>query len=60
MDVQRQCHDEIRDQLPPHVTERAREEGGSIPRAIADYIAGMTDRFALQEYKKLFDPEERV
>jgi len=41
-------------QLPPHVL------GDDIPRAIADYIAGMTDRFALQEYKKLFDPEERV
>src|SRR5438128_3497804 len=41
-------------------TWRAREEGESIPRAIADYVAGMTDRFALQEYKKLFDPEERV
>ncbi len=24
-------------------------------RAVADYIAGMTDRFALREYKKLFD-----
>jgi dGTPase len=47
-------------QLPPHVTRRAAEEGESIPRVIADYIAGMTDRFALQEYKKLFDPEERV
>jgi dGTPase len=29
-------------------------------RAIADYVAGMTDRFALQEHKKLFDLEERV
>jgi dGTPase len=27
---------------------------------ICDYIAGMTDRFALEEYKKLFDPYERV
>ena len=27
-----------------------------MPRVIADYIAGMTDRFALEEYKKLFDP----
>jgi len=25
-------------------------------RAICDYIAGMTDRFALQEHAKLFDP----
>ncbi|MEK6590622.1 MAG: deoxyguanosinetriphosphate triphosphohydrolase [Nitrospinota bacterium] len=29
-------------------------------RLICDYIAGMTDRYALQEYKKLFDPYERV
>jgi dGTPase len=27
---------------------------------ICDYIAGMTDRFALEEYKKLFDPNEKV
>ncbi|HLY38999.1 MAG TPA: deoxyguanosinetriphosphate triphosphohydrolase [Candidatus Binatia bacterium] len=47
-------------QLPPHVTARAQEDGETTARAIADYIAGMTDRFALQEYKKLFDPEERV
>jgi dGTPase len=47
-------------QLPPHVTRRAREEGETMPRVIADYIAGMTDRFALKEYKKLFDPDERV
>ncbi len=25
-------------------------------RASADYIAGMTDRFALNEYRRLFDP----
>jgi dGTPase len=24
--------------------------------AVADYIAGMTDRFALGEYRRLFDP----
>jgi dGTPase len=47
-------------QLPPHVTRHAREDGESVPRAIADYIAGMTDRFALEEHKKLFDPHERV
>ena len=47
-------------QLPPHVLRRTREDGESVPRVIADYIAGMTDRFALEEYKKLFDPYERV
>jgi dGTPase len=31
-----------------------------IPRMVCDYIAGMTDRFALDEYKKLFDPYEKV
>jgi dGTPase len=31
-----------------------------LERVVCDYIAGMTDRFAMQEYKKLFDPEERV
>jgi dGTPase len=29
-------------------------------RVICDYIAGMTDRFALDEYKKLFEPYEKV
>ncbi len=29
-------------------------------RVICDYVAGMTDRFALDEYKKLFEPYERV
>jgi dGTPase len=29
-------------------------------RAICDHIAGMTDRFALDEFKKLFDPYEKV
>jgi len=46
-------------QLPPHVTDRCRA-GETLPRVIADYIAGMTDRFALDEHKKLFDPHERV
>jgi dGTPase len=47
-------------QLPPHITDRVSEEPEGMPRVIADYIAGMTDRFALEEYKKLFDPYERV
>ena len=29
-------------------------------RIIADYIAGMTDRFALEEHRKLTDPQARV
>ncbi len=29
-------------------------------RAVADYIAGMTDRFALGEYRRLFDPAAKL
>lgn len=42
-------------QLPPSVRQRA-EQKNNLPRAICDYIAGMTDRFALDEHYKLFDP----
>jgi dGTPase len=45
-------------QIPEHVLARGQQE--SLARVIADYIAGMTDRFALDEYRKLFDPDERV
>jgi len=46
-------------QMPPHVHRRI-ENGEPQARVVADYIAGMTDRFAFDEYKKLFDPYERV
>ncbi|PLY00429.1 MAG: deoxyguanosinetriphosphate triphosphohydrolase [Desulfuromonas sp.] len=29
-------------------------------KVICDYIAGMTDRYAMDEYKRLFEPYERV
>jgi dGTPase len=32
----------------------------TLHRAVCDYIAGMTDRYALQEYQKLFDPMTSV
>jgi dGTPase len=41
--------------LPRDVQQRAQE--GNFYRTICDYIAGMTDRFALQEHSMLFDPE---
>ena len=41
--------------LPPEFQERAREDA---PRAIADYIAGMTDRYAILEHRRLFAIEE--
>ncbi len=46
-------------QLPPS-TYRKIGEGGDVKRVICDYMAGMTDKFALEEYKKLFDPYEKV
>ncbi len=44
--------------LPPHIQKRIPHDG--VRRAVCDYIAGMTDRYALDEYKKLFDPYEKV
>jgi dGTPase len=36
-------------------------QGPSGPaRAVADYIAGMTDRYAILEHQRLFDPSERT
>ena len=47
------------EQLPN--TTRARIASREDPhRVVCDYIAGMTDRYCLEEYKKLFDPFERV
>ena len=37
--------------LPPQYQEMAEADK---PRAIADYIAGMTDRYATKEYRRLF------
>ncbi len=41
--------------LPPEFQGRARED---TPRAIADYVAGMTDRYAILEHRRLFSMEE--
>jgi dGTPase len=45
--------------LPQQVQDRLHTaaDGKSV---IADYIAGMTDRYAVREYARLFDPEVRV
>jgi dGTPase len=40
--------------LPTHIQAQVEERG--LERTICDYIAGMTDRFAIDEYQKLFDP----
>jgi len=44
-------------QLPPASQNEAQKMGQK--RTIADYIASMTDRSALLEYRRLFDPEMR-
>ncbi|MCK4909905.1 MAG: deoxyguanosinetriphosphate triphosphohydrolase, partial [Planctomycetes bacterium] len=46
------------DQLPPRYQNWAREVGRH--QSICDYIAGMTDRYAQEEYQKLFYPFERM
>ncbi len=45
--------------LPPEIYQ-ALSEQEDVERMICDYIAGMTDRFALEEHQKLFDPHARV
>ena len=41
---------------------RAEQRDGIAGRAriVADYVAGMTDRYAILEYRRLFDPAERT
>jgi dGTPase len=45
-------------QMPPGVQKRIAEEDEPLERIVCDYIAGMTDRFALDEHRKLFLPYE--
>ena len=40
--------------MPAHIQESI--ERNSLERTICDYLAGMTDRFAIEEHQKLFDP----
>jgi dGTPase len=47
------------EQLPN--TTRSRIRGGEDPhRVVCDYLAGMTDRYCLEEHQKLFNPVVRV
>jgi dGTPase len=41
--------------LPPEFQEQSQREG---VRAVADYVAGMTDRYAIREHRRLFAVEE--
>ncbi|MDM4772420.1 deoxyguanosinetriphosphate triphosphohydrolase [Solimonas sp. SE-A11] len=44
--------------LPPDFHDEAKhaEDEAGRARVVADYIAGMTDRYALDEHERLFDP----
>ena len=39
---------------------QARLETASVQRVVADYIAGMTDRYALDDWQRLYDPYIRA
>ncbi len=45
--------------LLPNGFRRLAEEDG-LPRAVVDYLAGMTDGYAQAEYRRLFDPGSRT
>jgi dGTPase len=46
--------------MPPEWAEEALAPGAARARIVSDYIAGMTDRFALEEHRKLMDPLARA
>ena len=46
---------EHREEISEIAQKRARREGW--PRAVCDYLAGMTDRFCDQQYQLLFGPK---
>lgn len=47
-------------QLPNSTRAHAEAHPEGLHRVVCDYLAGMTDRYAIQEYKRLYDPEERA
>ncbi len=49
--------DEYRDHA---LQARQRDGDGGGARIVCDYIAGMTDRYAILEHQRLFDPAERT
>ena len=50
----------IPEQLPPEVQQRVAQSDAGLYRVVCDYLAGMTDRYAILEYNRLFDHEERA
>lgn len=46
--------------LPTELQQRLTPEGDNLHRVVCDYLASMTDRYAIQEYNRLFDPDTRA
>jgi len=46
--------------LPPDTQRKLAAGEDDFHRVICDYLAGMTDRYAIQEYDRLFNPDQRV
>ena len=53
-------YDSNPDILPTNTRDKIRNKADSPHRVICDYIAGMTDRYAIEEYEKLTEPSIRV
>jgi dGTPase len=47
-------------QLPFETQARIQDNPEGLHRVVCDYLAGMTDRYAIQEHRRLYDPEERA
>ncbi len=50
-------------QLMPWVTQRKFNEAHETAkkwRVVCDFISGMTDRYAMETYSRLFEPNEKV
>jgi dGTPase len=45
------------DLLPESYLRMAEERGESYERAVCDYIAGMTDSYAIKKFQEYFIPE---
>ena len=55
MDDTRILHPEARERCME--LEKAKGDAG-LARGVADYIAGMTDRYAIVEYERIFNPRQ--
>ena len=46
--------------LPRQTQARLAPNRENLYRVVCDYLAGMTDRYALQEYERLFNPMAKI